>query len=139
MFPQTKRVNYITKRMHSSIMSRKSFPTETIIHTNIYVSSVMPLMTENFVIFVSQANLVEPSHQSRLLLTPVKIRRIQSFLTLSRPGNSRHIFGTFTVFIHNSQTMYPSKVKITQHSLHTRSFKGKKLSPRELTIVLKKI
>ena len=41
-------------------------------------------------------------------------------------GNSTHIFGRLTVFIHNSQTMYPSKVKITQHSLHTRSFKGKK-------------
>jgi len=77
----------------------KSFPTETIIHTNIYVSSVIPLMPENFVIFVSQANLVELSHQSRLLPTPVKVRRIQSFLRRltivlglgsSRANHARH-------------------------------------------------
>ena len=58
---------------------------------------------------------------------------------LTFPGRKcQAYFWHITIFINNSQTMYPSKVKITQHSLHTRTFKKKNLSPKELTIVPKK-
>ena len=40
----------------------------------------MPLMPQNFVLFVPQANLLEPSHKSPLLPAPVKIHRLQVFL-----------------------------------------------------------
>ena len=36
-------------------------------------------------------------------------------------------FWYITIFIHNSQTMYPSTVKINQYNLHTSSYKVKKI------------
>lgn len=52
-----------------------------VVHINIYVLSVMHLVPQNFVVLVLQANLLEPHNQSPLLPTPVKIYRLQFFLS----------------------------------------------------------